>query len=97
MKIQVIAQGSTPLERSIKRWGLSILIDDDILFDTFGEIDLFVKQLEKLNVNINNLKHVIISHEHWDHTNGLWYILGQNKNINVYIGYHFSRSFEQKI
>ena len=37
MKVRLLANGSRPWERWIRRWGLSFLIDDDILFDAFGD------------------------------------------------------------
>jgi len=57
--------------------GLSYLIEHDsktILFDT-GYSDLFMKNAERLNVNlIQDANVVVLSHGHWDHGNGLRYL-----------------------
>ena len=36
-------------------------------------------------LNINKIKYIVISHEHWDHTGGLWWVLKNNSNLTVYI------------
>ncbi len=60
--------------------GLSYLIEHDgktILFDT-GHSDLFLKNTEKLNINlIQDIDMVVLSHGHWDHGNGLRYLSGK--------------------
>ena len=57
--------------------GLSYLIEHDgktILFDT-GYSDLFMKNAERLNVNlIQDANVVVLSHGHWDHGDGLRYL-----------------------
>ncbi|HEY8891370.1 MAG TPA: MBL fold metallo-hydrolase [Clostridium sp.] len=52
--------------------GLSLYIEIDemkILFDT-GQSGDFIKNAEKLNVDLSNLKYVVLSHGHYDHTGG---------------------------
>ncbi len=60
--------------------GLSYLIEHDgknILFDT-GHSDLFIKNAEKLNINlIQDIDMVVLSHGHWDHGDGLRYLSGK--------------------
>ncbi len=60
--------------------GLSYLIEHDgktILFDT-GHSDLFLKNAEKLNINlIQDIDMVVLSHGHWDHGDGLRYLSGK--------------------
>lgn len=54
--------------------GLSYLVEIDnekILFDA-GHSDVFLKNAEKLKIDIeNDVKTVVLSHGHWDHGNGL--------------------------
>ncbi|MBN2453688.1 MAG: MBL fold metallo-hydrolase [Candidatus Omnitrophica bacterium] len=97
MKIRILAEGSTKWQRLIKHWGLSILIDDDILFDTFGKPGYVVKQLKKFGADIGKIKHIIISHDDWDHVAGLWDILAQNRSVTVYICPHFHPEIKAKI
>lgn len=97
MKIKLLAEGSNKWQRFIKHWGLAILIDDDILFDTFGKPGYVVKQLNRFNVDLKNIKHIVISHDDWDHISGLWKILERNKSSTVYICPNFSPDIKEKI
>jgi len=66
--------------RFLAEHGLSYLIEIDnekILFDT-GHSDVFLKNAEKLGINIKeDVKQVVLSHGHWDHGNGLAYLSGK--------------------
>jgi len=56
--------------------GLSYLIEHNgtkLLFDV-GQSDVFLKNAEKLDVDINDVEIVVLSHGHWDHGNGLKYL-----------------------
>ncbi len=97
MKIQLIANGSTKWQRFIKRWGISFLIDDDVLFDAFGDVRVFMANIKKQRIDLSKIKHIIISHDDWDHIAGLWEILKQYKNLNVYVGPHFNHDLKNTI
>jgi len=62
--------------------GISYLIEIDgkkILFDT-GHSDVFLKNAEKLDIDINSeVEKVVLSHGHWDHGDGLQFI--RNKTL----------------
>ncbi|PLX03830.1 MAG: MBL fold metallo-hydrolase [Marinilabiliales bacterium] len=60
--------------------GVSYLIEEDIelLFDT-GSSDLFLRNAEKLDIDINEIELVVLSHGHYDHGNGLRYL--DNKRL----------------
>jgi len=92
MQIRVVATGSTPQERREGRWGLSLLIGENVLFDTFGMSDLFWKNLCSMDVDVSRIRHVVLSHEHWDHVNGLEKLAEQNKMATVYICPHTESS-----
>lgn len=60
--------------------GLSYLIESDekkILFDT-GQSDLFLKNARIMNINMESIDMIILSHGHFDHGNGLSYLSGRN-------------------
>lgn len=97
MKIQLIANGSTKWQRFIKRWGISFLIDEDVLFDAFGDVRVFMANVQKQGINLSKIKHIVISHDDWDHIAGLWEILKQYKNLNVYVGPHFNHDLKNTI
>ena len=60
--------------------GLSYLIESDkkILFDT-GHTDLFLKNAERMGIDLDVIDTVVLSHGHWDHGNGLKFL--KNKKL----------------
>lgn len=97
MKISIIAEGSTKWNRFIGKWGVSFLIGENLLFDTFAKASFLLKNIKKMEINIHNIKNIIISHEHWDHTNGLWHLLSVNPGANVYICPSFTQKFKKLV
>ncbi|MFA5085918.1 MAG: MBL fold metallo-hydrolase [Candidatus Omnitrophota bacterium] len=97
MRLKILAEGSTKWQRFIKHWGLSIIIDDDILFDTFGDPDYVANQLKRFKIDIDKIKHIVISHDDWDHVTGLWKILELNHDTTVYICPGFNPEIKAKI
>ncbi len=85
MKIKVIATGASKWERFIRRWGIAFLIGDDMLFDTFGDARVFMNNVRKFKIDLSKIKHIVISHDDWDHVTGLWEVLPGRKDITVYI------------
>ena len=80
-------------------WGFSCLIEnkEKILFDTGDNGIKLVYNLKKLNKKIDDINYVVLSHEHWDHIDGLDNVLELNKNLTVIIPESFSKSFKNKI
>lgn len=97
MYIKVIAIGSTRWDRFIRRWGVSFLIGQDLLFDTFADPYVFLNNIRSMSIDISKIKHIIISHDDWDHISGLWYIINKYKNINVYFCPNFKLEIKQRI
>jgi 7,8-dihydropterin-6-yl-methyl-4-(beta-D-ribofuranosyl)aminobenzene 5'-phosphate synthase len=64
--------------------GLSLLIDDDTIFDT-GTSDVAVKNAEKLGVDLSKVKRIFISHGHYDHIGGLSYMLTKTGKVDLYL------------
>lgn len=67
--------------------GLSFYIETNhhrILFDV-GQSDLFIRNAEKLGLDLEHVDLVIISHGHYDHGRGLDYFLSINHHAKVYI------------
>jgi 7,8-dihydropterin-6-yl-methyl-4-(beta-D-ribofuranosyl)aminobenzene 5'-phosphate synthase len=97
MRIKVIATGSNKWERFIRRWGVSFLIGEDMLFDTFGDPHVFLDNMHKFSVDPFKIKHVVLSHDDWDHVSGLWYMLNNRKDITVYICPGFNAQIKERI
>lgn len=86
MKLNVLVDNNTYID--MYYWGepaVSYYIEDGenkILFDV-GYSDAFIKNAEKMNINLNNVNKIVISHGHNDHTGGLKYFLENPKNIEL--------------
>ena len=55
-------------------WGFSAIIEADgqkILFDTGSRKNTVLQNAKELNIDLNNIKDVFLSHNHKDHTGGL--------------------------
>jgi 7,8-dihydropterin-6-yl-methyl-4-(beta-D-ribofuranosyl)aminobenzene 5'-phosphate synthase len=97
MKIRLIADGSTKWQRMIKRWGISFLIGDDVIFDTFGDARVFLHNVKKYKIDLSNVRHVVISHDDWDHIAGLWVVLEKYKDLKVYVVPRFNAELKDRI
>ena len=84
VKLTLIAEGSTKHERKILRWGISFLVGD-VLFDAFGREDIFRENVRRFKIDLSRVKHVVISHEDWDHIAGLGDFLKAHPKTRVYI------------
>ncbi len=58
----------------------------EIIFDTGGDSTILMSNLKKMNIKVNNLDAVFISHNHWDHVFGLPGVLRKTKfKTKVYV------------
>jgi 7,8-dihydropterin-6-yl-methyl-4-(beta-D-ribofuranosyl)aminobenzene 5'-phosphate synthase len=67
--------------------GLSFLIEADgerILFDTGQSKDVIAHNLEKFNEDLSDLKYIVLSHGHYDHTGGLKEIARRIDNAEIF-------------
>ncbi|MFH1837817.1 MAG: MBL fold metallo-hydrolase [Candidatus Omnitrophota bacterium] len=75
--------------------GFSCLVDGKILFDT-GEVpNYLIENMKRMKINTDKLEAVVISHDHWDHTSGLWEILRRKRGLRVYACPSFSDTFKK--
>lgn len=74
-------------ENLIQSFGFSCWIkynDKNILFDAGSNADIFKNNIHALGLDPKAIDMVIISHSHFDHLNGLDYLLSINKKVKVY-------------
>jgi len=79
MKISVLTENHAG-NFTLAEHGLSYFIEYDnmrILFDA-GQSDMFLKNAGIMNISIDNIDLVILSHGHFDHGNGLDYLSRNN-------------------
>jgi 7,8-dihydropterin-6-yl-methyl-4-(beta-D-ribofuranosyl)aminobenzene 5'-phosphate synthase len=85
MKLVVLADNRKVSRDFQTEHGLSIYIETDqhkILLDT-GASDVFIQNAKKLDINLQAVDYVFISHGHSDHIGGLPYFLGLNTKAKV--------------
>lgn len=99
MKITTLIENSLGNNKTlINEHGLSIFIETDfgnILFDT-GQSGDFVKNAKKLNVDLNSIKYLVLSHGHYDHCGGVKRLLQSiDSKPNLYVSkYFFKNSYK---
>ena len=58
---------------------------------------MLLHNIEALNVDVSEIDIIVISHNHWDHTGGLFAILESTKNVPVYLLNSFPPDFIEKV
>lgn len=87
MKITTLIENNSSNEKLKSEHGLSLYIETDehkILFDT-GKTDLFIHNAKELNINLQEVDIVVISHGHYDHIGGLIHFLKSNEKAKVFL------------
>lgn len=64
--------------------GLSLLIDERVLFDTGESGVALMENMNTLGVDIEKIKAVVISHDHWDHQGGVGELLRLREGLLIY-------------
>ncbi len=85
MKLAVLTDNISKNKDFLSEPGLSYYIEADnrkILFDT-GLSSVYLKNAQKLNIDLSQTEYMVFSHGHDDHTKGLKYWPYETKKINV--------------
>jgi len=80
-------------EGYILSYGFAALIETNnktILFDSGTNIPPLISNLKKYGVSPSSIDLVILSHNHFDHTDGLPGILQENNDVPVYVHKHWN-------
>jgi 7,8-dihydropterin-6-yl-methyl-4-(beta-D-ribofuranosyl)aminobenzene 5'-phosphate synthase len=67
-----------------------------VLFDTGTKEKVLMTNLTNYGTEISSIDAVILSHNHYDHTNGLFGILKYNENIPIYVHKHWEKKVKKK-
>ena len=86
MRLRVLEDNNTFIDMYyVGEPAVSYYIEDDsskILFDT-GYSNAFMTNAKKMNIDLDKINKVIISHGHDDHTGGLKYLFTTRKDIEL--------------
>lgn len=87
MQIQILSENRTSHTECMAEHGLSVYIEapeKTLIFD-LGASDLYRKNAETLDLDLEKVDAVIISHGHYDHTGGALSFCDLNKIAPIYI------------
>lgn len=86
MKLKVLEDNNTFIDRYyLAEPGVSYYIEDEkekILFDV-GYSSVIIENAKKMNINLNEVNKLVISHGHDDHTGGLKYFFEEERDIEL--------------
>ncbi len=74
LKITVLSTMLVGDTAGLGEWGFSALVEADghrILLDTGSHPETVLRNARDLNIDLSDVKEVIITHNHWDHVRGL--------------------------
>jgi len=81
-------------------WGISCFIgglEKTILFDTGGNGQILLANMEKTGIAPKEVEIVFLSHIHEDHVGGLWDFLQKNDQVTVYAPESFPKGYKDRI
>ena len=87
MKWTVLSDNRTNNDQLETEHGLSILLETDklrILLDT-GASDMFIRNADRLGIDLSTVDYVFISHGHSDHAGGLIHLMKINASAQVIV------------
>ena len=81
-------------------WGFSCLVElgnETVLFDTGGNPEIFIHNVEAMGVDLAEVDHLVLSHEHGDHVGGLDVVLSAGGDLTVYMSRSFPYHLRSKV
>lgn len=79
--------------------GFSCLVKvngENILFDTGTNGKILLSNLKKLNINPKEIDSIVLSHNHYDHTGGLFDLLEKNSELTVFLPESIPSKFKER-
>ena len=86
MKLNILTENSVKRDSHLlAEHGLSIYIECDnlrLIFDT-GDTDIYLKNAEKMGIDLSKVDFIVLSHNHYDHVSGVKYFPLQNRRVKL--------------
>lgn len=85
-------------EEFLGAWGFSCMVEHSgkkILFDTGWDANILLYNMDKFDINREDIDIIVISHYHWDHSGGLAQML--HPSVKVYVPVSFSKRMVEEI
>lgn len=98
--ITIVYDNETLREGLKPDWGFSCFIrgtEKDILFDTGTDGNILLANMETLGIDPRDIDIVVLSHNHGDHTGGLWDLLKVTEDVVVYAPRSFPGGFGERV
>jgi len=77
-------------------WGFSALVEPSLLFDVGEKAEPLLANIRKFGISLEQVRRVVLSHEHWDHVGGLD-VLAECGGVDVYLPRSFSGGIKGRI
>ncbi len=81
-------------------WGFSCFIqrsETSLLFDTGGDGEVLLSNMSRLGLDPQQIEHVVLSHIHSDHTDGLSGLLARGNQPVVWVPRSFPPTFKERV
>jgi 7,8-dihydropterin-6-yl-methyl-4-(beta-D-ribofuranosyl)aminobenzene 5'-phosphate synthase len=100
LRLSIVYDNTAADPRFGAAWGFSALVEapgGTLLFDTGGDGALLLENLALLGIDPASIEIVVLSHEHEDHTGGLWALLDAGAAPAAYVPASFSAGFKTRL
>lgn len=87
MRIKVLVDNKSDYSLFKPEWGLSVLFEhnkNNVLLD-FGQSNKFINNAYHLDCDISSIDFAVLSHAHYDHSNGMKYFIKNNNYAKIYM------------
>jgi 7,8-dihydropterin-6-yl-methyl-4-(beta-D-ribofuranosyl)aminobenzene 5'-phosphate synthase len=81
-------------------WGWACVVikgNDTLLFDTGAQKEILFNNLQALNIRLNHIHKLVISHHHGDHTGNIFPVLDANSDMQVYLPSSLDGNFRKMV
>lgn len=99
-KLTIVFDNTTTNPQNLEGWGFAAVVDygdHRLLFDTGGSGSVLLDNLRLVDVDPATIEAVILSHQHYDHTNGLQALLDTGIHPIVYAPAEFTSAFKRQV